>query len=133
MIPYVPQAVNGLEKASLQTGRTYIADFEKGRICGFADKAEALKQTIFLILSTERYAYPIYSRNYGTELHGLIGKPRDYCKAELRSRITEALCTDDRINAVTNFTFEDRINAVYVSFTAETIYGGITAGTEVSL
>ena len=33
------------------------------------DKVEALKQAVFKILSTERFEYVIYSRNYGTELN----------------------------------------------------------------
>ena len=39
------------------------------------DKREALRQAVYLILNVERYAYPIYSRNYGSELVDLIGQP----------------------------------------------------------
>ena len=41
------------------------------------DERDAVLQAVYLILNVERYAFPIYSRNYGSELSDLIGKPKD--------------------------------------------------------
>ena len=57
-------------------------------------------QAVYLILNVERYAFPIYSRDYGSELSDLIGTPRDYAISEIKRRITEALTQDDRITSV---------------------------------
>ena len=44
---------------------TYKLDIDKGRIKGMTDEADAMLQAVYLILSVERYQYPIYSYNYG--------------------------------------------------------------------
>ncbi|MEN7878670.1 DUF2634 domain-containing protein, partial [Clostridioides difficile] len=69
---------------------------EKSKIDGICDDVEALKQTIFLILNTERYQHLIYSWNYGVELNDLIGEPISFVIPELERRIKEALIQDDR-------------------------------------
>jgi len=97
------------------------------------DKRDALYQAIYLILNVERYAYPIYSRNYGSELSDLIGKPKDYAMSELKRRITEALEQDDRITGVGNWSFETGRKTVLANFTVYTIYGEIKAAKEVEI
>jgi len=133
MIPYVSQNTQSLNLASAAPSKTYLVDFENGKIKGMTDGAQAVKQAVYLILTTQRYTYPIYSRSYGVELNDLIGKPTDYCMAEIKTRITEALCMDDRIVSVEHFAFEEHRNALTVSFTVKTIYGDISAETEVQL
>ncbi|WP_291563731.1 MULTISPECIES: DUF2634 domain-containing protein [unclassified Clostridium] len=96
------------------------------RIVGFTDGKEALKQSIQLILNTERYEYLIYSWNYGSELNGLIGQQKDIAESEFRRRIREALSQDDRINNVDNFIFRYDKDGVEVSFTVFSIYGEFT-------
>ncbi|MFR8334422.1 MAG: DUF2634 domain-containing protein [Oscillospiraceae bacterium] len=44
------------------------------RVQGMTDEQDAVRQAVYLILNVERYAYPIYSRNYGSELTDLIGQ-----------------------------------------------------------
>ncbi len=107
-------------------GPTKTYRIKDNKIVGFTDGKEALKQSIQLILNTERYEYLIYSWNYGSELNGLIGQQKDIAESEFRRRIREALSQDDRINNVDNFIFRYDKDGVEVSFTVFSIYGEFT-------
>lgn len=96
------------------------------RIDGYVDGIEALIQTIYLILSTERYQFVIYSWDYGVELLDLYGQSMPYVMAELPRRIKEALIMDDRINNVTNFKFTVNKRALLVEFTVVSNLGNIS-------
>ena len=87
------------------------------------DEQDAVLQAVYLILNVERYAFPIYSRDYGSELSDLIGTPRDYAMSEIKRRITEALTQDDRITGVDDWSFETSGRGVRAKFTVNTIYG----------
>lgn len=115
-----------VRSAADQTTRTYKVNFEAGRVAGFTDETEAMKQAIFKILSTERFAYLIYSWNYGIELNAVVGKSYPVFASEIKRVIREALLADSRITDVTDFTVTqiDKRTAS-VSFTAETIFGEI--------
>lgn len=112
---------------------THKLDIEGQRVAGMTDKREALRQAVYLILNVERYAYPIYSRNYGSELVDLIGQPMDYAMSEMKRRITDALMQDDRITGVDDWTFETGRKSVLVRFTVYTIYGELEATKEVEI
>jgi hypothetical protein len=109
-----------------QPTKTYKVDFDTGRVAGYVDETEAMKQAIFKILSTERFLYLIYSWNYGIELNAVVGKSYPVFSSEIKRVITEALLADSRITDVTDFQVEqiDKRTA-RVSFTAETIFGEI--------
>ena len=99
---------------------------DNDRIIATCDNLEAIKQTIFKILNTERYAYIIYSWNYGIELKDLFGKPVRYVCPEIERRVKEALLCDDRILEVDNFEFDfPKRGVVSVSFTVHTIFGDL--------
>lgn len=114
-----------------QTSRTYRIDWEKGRIVGFVDGLEAVKQAVYLILHTERYEHLIYSTDYGSELKGLIGKDQLFVQSEIKRRVREALMQDDRIEDVTNFDFQFNEDTVTVRFTVVTTFGSFTEVTEI--
>ena len=59
-------------------------------------------------LSTPRYKHLIYSDNYGSELHTLIGKsyPHEYAESEIKRMVKECLMADARTAAVDEFQFE---------------------------
>ena len=116
-----------------QPGLTHKLDIGRQRVSGMTDKRDALYQAIYLILNVERYAYPIYSRNYGSELCDLIGQPKEYAMSELKRRITEALEQDDRITGVEDWSFETGRYTVLARFTVYTIYGKIRAEKEVTI
>lgn len=102
-------------------------DLNTNRIFGVCDNLEAVKQTIFKILNTERYRYIIYSWNYGIELKDLFGQPPMYVCPEVERRVKEALFQDDRITAVDNFEFDiSKRGVVAVAFTVHTIFGDLT-------
>lgn len=123
MIP----SINNLKEIEVVTrpSADYRMELGGNHISGVCDGLEAVRQTVFCILNTERYQYPVYSWNYGIELRDLYGKPMDYIMSELPRRITEALTQDDRINAVDSFAFSTQGRAMEVSFTVHTIYGDL--------
>lgn len=73
------------------------------RIVGTVNDVDELAQTIRLILSTERFRYITMSENIGVELWELYGKQKDLIELELKSTITDAIMTDDRVEDVVNF------------------------------
>ncbi len=138
-LSYLPKSAADSETALAFTeqrepGYTFKLDTERQRVRGTTDDKDALLQAIYLMLSVERYAYPIYSRNYGVELGDLIGKPKDYAMSEIKRRITEALTQDDRITGVTDWEFEQiKRKSVTVRFVVNTVYGDLLAEKEVDI
>ena len=116
---------------STEPSSTFFIDFEKGRISGFIDEKEAVKQAIMLILNTERYKFLIYSWNYGAELEALIGTHPDIVEDEAERLISEALLQDDRITTVYDFEFSRNRDTLLVNFKVDSIYGDIDVETEV--
>lgn len=116
-------------------GRTYklAVDKDKTRVNGYTDDLDAVKQAIYLILSTERYRFIIYSWDYGVELMDLIGKPMPYVMSELPRRITEALTQDNRINDVIDFEFEKNGKKLLTKFTVISNVGNIPTELEVEV
>ncbi|MDB0519959.1 DUF2634 domain-containing protein [Clostridioides difficile] len=110
-----------------EPSKTFKLNMERNKVDGICNDVEALKQTIFLILNTERYQHLIYSWNYGVELNDLIGEPISYVIPELERRITEALIQDDRIENVDNFEFQNIKGKVQCRFSVHTKYGNIKA------
>lgn len=109
-------------------------DLDRNRIFDFCDGLEAVKQTVFKILNTERYAYLIYSWDYGIELMDLYGKSPMYVCPELERMIKEALLQDDRITDVTDFEFDTSTKGVVsVKFTVHTIFGDLDEGMVVNI
>lgn len=116
-----------------QPSKTYKIDLDKSKIKGYIDEIEAIKQSIYKILNTERYKYLIYSWNYGIELEDLFGEPIPYVYSELKRRISEALTQDDRIESVDAFSFTNKKGVVSATFTVHTIYGDVDAEKEVTV
>ena len=86
------------------------------------------------ILYTERYAYVIYSSQYGVELDRLIGKDYDFIVSDLERTITEALLADDRILGITDFVAEQTaIDRMAVSFRVNSVVGATNISTEVQI
>lgn len=98
--------LNNIEEVTEQTSKTYCLNIEKNTISNFCDGIEAMKQTIYCILNTERFEHLIYSWNYGIELKHLIGENTTFAIPELERVIQEALLQDDRISEVNNFDFK---------------------------
>ena len=105
--------------------RTLKMDHDWKTITGTIDQIQAVEQAVFLILTTERYQWLIFSWDYGVELQNLIGKDPEYCIPEIERRIREALLQDDMITAVENFEFELNKRKVLTTFTVISIFGNI--------
>lgn len=120
-----PQGVLGLTMSADLVG--------KDRISGFIDDLDALTQAIYLILSTERYQFLIYSWDYGVELLDLYGQPMPYVMAELPRRINDALTQDDRIEDVVDFEFEQNGKILSTKFTIVSNLGSISTVLEVGV
>lgn len=114
---------------TIQATKTY--KIKDGKVIGFCDGKEALEQTIFFILSTERYKYLIYSDNYGSEFENIPNIDRDILESELKRRINEALIQDDRIESTDNYIFNYDEDSVLVKFTVFSIYGDLEIEKEV--
>ena len=110
-----------------QPSKTYYIDRENKRIMGtVTDYLKAVEQAVYLILSTERYDYVMYSWNYGVELKDLFGSIKEFVIPNLIRRIKEALLQDDRIRDVMGFKYRiEKGGKYFLSFTVVTEYGDI--------
>ena len=106
---------------------TWKINEERAEVRGTVDELEAVKQAVHKILQTERYRYAIYDWNYGVELEELYGKNVTYVIPELKKRIEEALLADDRVTAVTDFSFSQEKGSVTAAFVVHTIFGEMKA------
>lgn len=130
----IPQAAVEFEAetALQQPSRTYLADFEGGRISGYTDGLKAMEQAVYLILNTERFRHIIYSWNYGSELSSVIGEDIRLAQSEAKRLITEALTQDERITDVTDFEFtRSGRNALTVRFTVNTVFGALESEVQI--
>lgn len=126
MIPQVTEYLKADFVFAELPSKTFQIDFQnKKRISGWIDGLEAVKQSIYMILNTERYGNLIHSWDYGVELQGLIGKPLSFCLPELPRRITEALMQDTRVKGVSDFKFDVQKSRVQTTFTVDTIFGAL--------
>lgn len=95
-----------------------------GRVVGWIDNKQALRQAIEKLLHTERYMYEIYTDEYGIELQALIGENFDLVEAEIGRIIKEALLADDRIVSVENIQATKLDStSLLVTFSIESIFG----------
>jgi hypothetical protein len=119
------------EEEEQENTKTYRLDFDNNTIGGMTDELDALRQAVYLMLSTEADKHIIYSYTYGLSTLDLIGMPNYYVVAVLPDRITETLRQDDRVTDVSDFEFEVIKNKVRVQFVVHSIYGEVNAETEV--
>lgn len=128
MIPKQEVEVNmgSIERKTIPSLTWRIRQDEE-QLRGSIDDIEAMRQAIDKILRTERYRFLIYDWNYGIELEDLIGQNATYVIPELKRRIEDALLADDRVTAVTDFSFAQEKDSVSAQFLVHTIFGDITA------
>ena len=106
--------------------RTYRLNFEGKLSTGMLDGLEAMKQTIYMILHTERYVYEMFSWNYGAELWASFqAQDSVLFLAKLESAIRDALLQDDRITAVDSFVYAQKGKALHLAFRAVTTEGNV--------
>lgn len=86
------------------TSRTYAYDVASKKLLGYVDGLEAVEQAYRKLLDTERFAYEIYSINYGREFDKLFGQSMSVVTAILPVRLREALFSDDRTVSIPELT-----------------------------
>lgn len=101
-------------------------------VSGMIDGRDALRQSIYLMLSIESDQYIIYPYTYGLQTLDLYGKSSDYIIAILPERITSVLLSDERITDVSDFEFTLNGNKLTTKFIVHSIYGDIDEETVVT-
>ena len=125
MIPKFDVVVSNIEN-SVQSSKTYKLDSFNGRITRKIDELESIKQAVFKILQTERFENVIYDANYGVELAGFIGKPKDFVKNDIERTIKDALLADERILNIESFKIIDEVKDNFkIEFKINSIFGNI--------
>mgnify|MGYP001260919109 CR=1 FL=1 len=114
MISILPQGATPAEEEAVQPSRTYRIDFERGRVIGMVDGLEAVRQAVYKIIQTDRFAHVIYGGQYGRQRSS---------PEEIQFYIEEALLADDRITAVSDFRVNTDGDEMTVSFVVTTIFG----------
>ncbi|OPA76615.1 hypothetical protein BVG16_15650 [Paenibacillus selenitireducens] len=130
MIPEGSSIEDGLEEVE-EPSKTWLVDFASGRVVGMTDNLEAIKQAVFVALSTNRYEHLIYSDEYASEISSLIGSNQTFIESELKRMIEEALMPDDRISGIENLTVEYGSDQLLAKFTVITSYGKFDAEQQV--
>lgn len=109
--------------------RTYGMDFQRKRIRGMIDGEEAVRQAIWKILNTTRFAHLIYDDDYGNDIFSKLHDSAltdDYISSDLPVMLEDALTYDERITGVSDVQYKIvSRDSVHVTFTANTIYGDL--------
>lgn len=129
----VPQSDYDITSLSVSEMPSKTFSLSGNKVIGTVDGLEAIKQSIYMALSVERYEYLIYSWDYGVELGDLLGKDPSYVYPALKSRIEEALLQDSRILRVDEFSFDSNKGSVTVRFMVHTMYGNFEQEKEVRI
>lgn len=112
--------------------RTYKVDSYNKRIIGTTDGQPAIEQAILKNFDTERFAYVIYSKNYGIELEKYIDKDYDFIRSDLQRAIEECLLVDARIYSINNLQFtQEGLDYMSITMDIETEQGVLTTTLEV--
>lgn len=135
MTPSVDESLNkDFVSQEQKPSLTWKLDLSSNRIKGQIDNKDAIVQAVEKILLTERYAYRIYSWNYGVELQFYIGKDTDFVMADAERTIKEALLQDDRILDIENFAAKlVDLDSVSVSFTVVSVAGNFDYKKEIAI
>lgn len=123
------------QSRQIRFGKSWRFDFEAGEFvltpAGRVAETTGLDAYIEWCkkaLSTPRYRYLIYSRNYGSEFDNLPGRglSREVLESEIKRMATEALMIDPRTAGVDNFIFNWQGDDVYFTCDITTTQGDIT-------
>lgn len=121
----------------LPLAKEYAWDFDKldfryrnGKMF-FVEGTEAVKIWLWKLFNTERFREMIFSWDYGSEVHELIGQ--GYSKAltnsEAERYVREAIDYNlsDYVTGISDFSvnYNDSDRRLLISFTAETPYGEV--------
>lgn len=88
---------------------------------------DALEVWIYKVILTDRFEYPIYSWDYGTELTELVGQKfsKGLTESEAFRYIKEALMINPYINDVDNLGVTFDGDTVTIKIAVDSVYGGV--------
>ncbi len=134
----IPTSFSDFEKSDFfdeQTSLTYEIKKEEERIREYIDGIDAVCQSVYKILMTEKGKFEIYDEDFGISLDDLFGKSIAYIECELPVRISEALLFDERILKVFDFSFSHlkEKGVILTKFFIETIFGETLFDLEVNI
>lgn len=133
VLPQFSGGLSGSLTFESQPSLTWRINKNTNRIQGEADGLDAVRQAVEIILNVERFRWQIFKPSSGMQWRGLIGLDRGYAAAEVRRRMEEALKMDDRVTGIEDFNCTFSQNSLTVWVTVGTVYGSVSAETEVSL
>lgn len=120
------EEIEAEDNGESQEPSDYEIDFNTGKLTGrIITGLDAIKQRVLLIFGTDRYAFPQYSWDCGSELSTLIGKTADpeYVTTESKRMVEDALSVVDQIDGIEDFECVIEGDRITVSFTIQTPYG----------
>lgn len=95
----------------------------------FVYEKEALMVKLWKLFMSERYRWVVFDWNYGHELETLIGKAytQGYVNSEAERFCKEAVkrSLGEYIKSLDDFIVKFEEGVLYISFTADTIYGNL--------
>lgn len=106
--------------------KTWRRDPNTGRLAGFTDGLDAMRQAVEIALHVRRFRWQIYTPNVGHTL-GVIGEDFGIARVNLQAQIRDALAPDDRITGVTGFKFSQDGDGMNVSFVVRTVFGDLAS------
>lgn len=113
---------------------TLTFQIANGRIRNKFDGLGAMVQAVDKILKTERFVFPIYTDQYGTDLNDLLGKDLGYARVEAERMVKEALLADERVIKVDITSInETSPNTLTLTGECQISYGNIPIESEVSI
>ena len=96
MLPINPYTTEATDVVTMPS-YSYRLDLHTKRIIGHIDGIDAMVQALNKLFETERFAWEIYTSNYGIELENLIGQEIAFVTTSLEGRIRDAIVADDRV------------------------------------
>ena len=112
--------------ASRRLPKEYEIDFTTGQLTGrIVEGLDAVKVWVWCCLQTERYRYPIFSWQYGTEYEQYFGEtvPDDWLQGDCKTETEEALKVNPWINGITDFEASMEGSHLHLTFKIETSLG----------
>lgn len=104
--------------------KTWRRDPNTGRLAGFTDGLDAMRQAVEIALHVRRFRWQIYTPNVGHAL-GVIGEDFGIARVNLQAQIRDALAPDGRITGVTDFKFSQDGDGMTVFFVVRTVFGDL--------
>ena len=120
ILPQIDSFIDASTETVLMPSYDWKLDVKRKRVLSeMVENTEQVKQTCYMILSTEKDDVSVYPTVYGRQFEDLYGKPPDYVCSVIVDRIRDALLMDARVADVNNFEFSVDNGDVLCQFNVE--------------